>query len=350
MANSIPLTLVVPICNSADYLRPFFQHLDAQKFKNFQCLFVYDRSEDQTLPILQEMLSDKHAFSSQLLLKEVREGVGKARDFAIDSGLITTDYVLFLDCDDDFSDDFLDQMVNRAVSTGADITFCGYNRVEGKDHHIISKEMIHNPEEITDLLHCSILSYLNTAPWNKLLKTNIIGDSRFIHKGAGEDAMFFFKIYPNCSKFAFINDTLYDYNVNQDSVADKTDESYLEEAKQGYLEVKDFYDHHGDVYKSWMPFLESVVFLKVGIGQTTRVCLNKRHHYHSIIKQSRSYLYNNFPNWKRNPFLSFSSCAKHGLKTLMVWRCKMLYRLNWFGLFVFDYKLFTHLFRKDIKW
>jgi glycosyltransferase involved in cell wall biosynthesis len=350
MPTNTSLTLVVPIYNSAEYLGKFFQHLNAQTFQGFQCIFVYDQSEDGTLLVINNLMSKPHSFPCQLLLKPVKEGVGKARDYAIDSGLLNTPYTLFMDCDDDFADDFLSSMMGKAVSTGADITFCGYQRVDGKDGHVISNEMIHNPELVTDLLHCPILPYLNTAAWNKLLKTAIIGDSRFIHKGAGEDAMFFFKIYPNCSKFAFINKPLYFYNVNEDSIAGKTDESYLQVAEQGYLEVRDFYFQHGKSFLEWMPFLEAVVFLKVGVGQTTRVCLSKHHHYHGIIKQSRQYLYSNFPHWKHNRFLSFGSSLKHGFKALMIWRCKVLYRLNWFGLFVFDYKIFTGLFKKDIKW
>jgi Glycosyltransferases involved in cell wall biogenesis len=345
------ITLVIPVCNSEHFLSGLFESLNAQTNHDFSCLFVFDQSEDNTLTVLKDLVSKTSLFSARILEKPVREGVGKARDFAIESRFILSPFVLFLDSDDLFSQDFIERMLTKAISSGADITLCGFKRIDEKDGHIISVDMIHNPPEITDLAHNQILPYLNPAPWNKLIKTDLIRDNRFIHRGgSGEDAMFFVKLLPLCHKIAFINEPLYYYRVSRSSVSGKTNLDCLQEAKEGYLEVRQYYLEHGDSYSAFFSMLEACIFLRVAIGETTRTCLSLKHHYHNVIKDTRTYIYSNFPNWKRNPFLSFGSCAKHGFKTLMIWRCKMLYRLNWFGLFVFDYKLFTRLFRKDIKW
>jgi len=211
--------------------------------------------------------------------------------------------------------------------------------------------MVHNPEEINDVSDSVIIPFLNPAPWNKLIKFSIIKEARFIHKGgSGEDMMFFAKILPNCRKIAFVDEPLYDYYVNPGSVSALTNEASLEESRTGYIETKEFYLAHGENFINCLPLLEAFVFLRMAIGETTRVCLTKRHHYGYVINESKRYLTEYFPRWKHNKYLSFYRCLCHGYKTLLIWRCKFLYSFGCFALFVFDYQLFTALFKRDIKW
>ena len=107
---------------------------------------------------------------------------------------------------------------------------------------------------------------------------------------------------------------------------------------------------HGQNFAKCMPLLEAFVFLRVAIGETTRVCLAKRHFYSSVIKDTKKWLTENFPHWECNKYISFWHCLRNGIKALLIWRCKFLYSIGCFGLFVLDYKLFTSIFKKDIKW
>jgi glycosyltransferase involved in cell wall biosynthesis len=351
MNEQILVTLVIPVFNSAQYLDRFFACLSKQKFTSFCCLFVYDVSSDDTLKVLNQKVVEFSCLSCRILKKAVKEGVGKARDFAIDSGLLSTKYVLFLDCDDAFSDSFLQKLVSKAEQTDSDIVMCGYHRINGKGGMVVSTEMVHNPDYIVKPLESCIMPYLNPAPWNKLIKASIIQDARFIHKGgSGEDMMFFAKVLPNCSAISFVNEPLYEYFINQGSASCLTNESSLQEAEIGYQEVRDFYFVHGARYLLFCPLLEAFVFLRVGIGETTRVCLAKRRRYHSTINETRKYLDHFFPGWRENHFLSFGNSVKCGIKALMVWRCKVLYECGLFSLFVYEYKVFKTLFHKDVKW
>jgi glycosyltransferase involved in cell wall biosynthesis len=341
------VTVVIPVYNSSQFLKRLFSALDNQIYKDFSVIFVYDKSLDRTLDLIESKMS--RPYSVKVLKNPIKSGVGSARDFALDSGLVRSDYVWFLDADDFPHKDFLEKMVASAEKNQSDISICGFSRYSGKDGHLIAQEMLHNPEIIDDIFKNAIVPLINPAPWNKLYRTSCIKDARFIYQN-GEDGLFLLKVLPNCRSVSFVNESLYDYFVNPNSVIDKVDFNVLKSIGNGFVETKSFFESHGGKYKLFFPLLEAFVFLRLGIGETTRACLHSPKQKRMIIKSTRQFLDLNFAGWRHNHYWSFHECAKGGLKRLMVWRCRYLYKIGLFGLFVCQYSLFTRLFKKDIKW
>lgn len=347
-----PITVAIPVYNSANYLPVLLSLLAKQSFCRFNCVFIYDKGVDGTFEILEKFCSSSNGerIHSQILKKEKKEGVGRARDFLLESADLNTKYVIFLDSDDAFENNFLEKLFSVAEKTNADITMCGFDRKDIEKNRIISTEMIHNPDVITDLKDSPIIPYLNPAPWNKLYRVDKIRDARFILPGGGEDEMFFLKVLPNCNKIAFVNEVLYHYAIHQGSVLSATDSNLYEKAKLGYKSLIDFYKSHGESYASFLPLCQACIFIRFGIGLTTRTCLSSPKEKRKIIKETRIFLNENLYGWKRNRLLSLFVSLKNGIKPLFIWFCRFLYKINCFSLFVFDYKLFVRLFRKDIKW
>jgi glycosyltransferase involved in cell wall biosynthesis len=343
------ITVVVPVYNSADYLPRLFDALSKQELQDFKCLFVYDKSTDDTLNVLQTEIGKYQNLSCFLLKKENKEGVGKARDYAIDSGEIKSDYVIFLDADDMPHADYLRKLYENINKNKSDIAICGFNRISGVTGKTIATEMIHNKPLISDLSSNMSVPLINPAPWNKIFRYSAIKDARFIYKAGGEDTLFLCKVLPNCEKISFINEVLYDYFVNTGSSASLTDVALLDLARNGFIETKDFYIKH-NYGENWLEVLTAFAFLRIGIGLTTRTCLACPKQRKSIIKNTRKFLDKEFHGWRKNKYWSFSACLKRGFKTLFVWNCRVLYKQGLFSLFVFAYKFFTKLFKKDIKW
>ena len=120
MENDIFVTFVVPVFNAELFLKSFFLSLSSQTYQKFQCLFVFDKGNDDTLEILKRMV-ESSSFPCQILEKPSKEGVGKARDYALDSGLISTKYIMFIDVDDQLDPSFLEKLVCKAESEKADM-------------------------------------------------------------------------------------------------------------------------------------------------------------------------------------------------------------------------------------
>jgi glycosyltransferase EpsH len=344
------ITLVVPVFNSAPFLPPFFNCLHNQSFSSFKIIFVYDKSSDDTLALISAFSKKNQKFSCSILLKEKKEGVGRARDYAIESGLIDTKYVLFLDSDDQFEPSFLQALFDSAEKNDSDIAMCGYDRKDEASGRVLSTEMVHNPTKIETLSSSPIIPYLNPAPWNKLYRFEIIKEARFIYPGGGEDEMFFLEALPNCKKISFVNEVLYHYLIHPGSVISKTDVKLYEKAKEGYKSVVSFYKTHGDKYLIFWSLCEACIFIRFGIGMTTRTCLSVPKQKGGIIKETKSFLDAYLSGWRKNPLVSFRTSIRNGIKPLFIWRCRLLYKINCFRVFVFDYSLFTNVFHKDIKW
>jgi glycosyltransferase involved in cell wall biosynthesis len=341
------IDIIVPIFNAAAYLPSFFQLLDQQTFKDFSLFFSDDASGDNSVSVIKTQMALFPNMSVRLFESSTNGGAGLARDRVLDSQCLTGDFVAFLDADDKPHSDFLEKMVQKAENTGADIIACGYKRVDGSTGKTIAVEMVHNPTTVLfDLQSNFIIPYLNTAVWNKFFKRSLIKTSRFGHSRSGEDALFYTNYLLNASSIAFVNEPLYDYVIRKTNRTSNTTLEILETAKEQFAMLSP--DFHGR--KDMADAISALVFLRIGIGMTTRAVLNNPKKQRSILKSTKNYLDDKFPNWRKNPYTNFWPCLKRGPKTLIVWNCRTLIKMNLFGLFIHGYHFVTKLTKKDVKW
>ncbi len=345
------ITVVIPLYNSAAYLENIVNLLNVQTLKDFEAVFVCDKSPDKTEELLPRALKNAE-FRNSLHINPSRGGVGRARDYALDHGLVHSEYVIYIDADDSFSDDYFERLYNTIIQQNADMAICGFVRVERASGRIIAKDMCSNPERIGVSIHESLLSLINPAPWNKLIRVSCIGDSRF-ERALLEDVAFTAYILPKCRRIAFINEPLYQYFITGDSLISSYATKALPTLKAGLLEVAECYKAKPEIYLGFYEYLTALTFMRVGIGSTVRACLAPGVTFklrRQTIKETRQYLDEHFPSWRNNEFLGLKELLKRGLKGVLLWRCRLFYKLHIFGLFVFEYKLFTAIFKKDIKW
>ncbi|OPZ24573.1 MAG: putative glycosyltransferase EpsH [bacterium ADurb.BinA186] len=346
------ITIVIPAYNASSFAHSFFECLRKQTYHDFVCVFVTDQKDNgTTIQAIKAEMKQADFFDTFLLFNPDSVGVGASRDYALDHWDFQTEFVSFMDIDDCFAEDFYQKLHQRAVSDQADITYCGYQRIDSKDRHIIATEMVHNPDFIMNPVSDWRTVFLNPSPWNKLFRFSIIQDARFIFPGGGEDGMFLLKVLPRCQKISFVNEPLYSYFVNPSSLTSMTNDKLLESGKGAALSLSDY---QKQVYSSCLPayrtLIDTFVFVRIGIGQTTRVCLGNKKDRKQTLRNSRAFLDANFPLWRKSSLLSFSSGLKHGPKVMMLWWCRSLYKHGHFGLFIFLYSTYTKLFKKDIKW
>ena len=345
------ITVVVPVFNSSPYLAKLFVCLDQQTCQSYQLIFVYDQSDDDGLLRLQRYQLTKIEKKITILIKPNREGLGRARDYALDSGLILTKYVIFLDADDSFEPSFLAKLLNSAEKNKADMSMCGFDRVDEVTQKQISIDMVHNPEVISSVQTSHEIAFLNNSVWNKLMKTSTVGDVRYIYRGGeSEDEMFYLKFVPKCQKISFVNEVLYHYFVRSSGLGLSVNLQTFFRTENDYLDIKKIYNSSPLIYQKFEPLLESSVFIHFCIGTVTKIAIADKKQKKIVIKESRRFLTDNFPKWARNPFYSLKASFKGGPKVFMIWCCKLLYILHLFGLFIFAYKTYIKTFKKDIKW
>jgi glycosyltransferase involved in cell wall biosynthesis len=345
------IDVVIPVYAAETFLAECLDSFLAQTLKDFKIFAVYDISPDRSLEILKAYQGKFPPGTFEILESPKKDGLGAARDFALNTGKLHGEYVLFPDADDYVEPTYLQKLYERAVETKAGITFCGFNRFDEKTGKNISVDMIHNGGQvITDLAHYDQLIYLNISVWNKLYRLDLFSSLRFTNIKRAEDTMCYLKIMPLAGSIAFVNEVLYHYRVRSGSLANSFKPEHLEAICEGFDGVIAFYKDHEKECQTFYPFLEASAFMRVALGPTVRAVLSNKKNEKTLIKITKTWLYSRFPKWYRNPYLSFRRCLKYGHKTLNVWVVKTNYRMGLFRLFIFNYRAFTKLTHKDIKW
>jgi glycosyltransferase involved in cell wall biosynthesis len=347
------IDILVPVYNRASWIGPFIDLIKAQTYKNVKVYFACGESQDNTDEEIQKVIKDNPDLPI-FYYQAGSSSVGKLRNYWLDSGKLQGDYIAFLDIDDSFKPTLLQAMVDKAEKDQADLIQCAFARTDCKTKKVISLDMAHNPTTpIVNPMDYTNIVFLHTGVPAKLFRRSVIGDDvRFGDSHRFEDVAFVAKFLAKAKVVSFINDPLYDYIISTESVsafADKAAvEKELSDARKILLDLKTYYIKINPK-AAQDGFVDSLAFLRYGIGLTTRACLSKFVKRHQVIKESEEFLNTNFPLWKTSRYLAKKNTKHFGKKTVFVQWCKHLYRIHWFSLFVLNYSVYTKVFKKDIK-
>lgn len=113
------LSVIVPVFNTAAYLRQCLDSLVAQTFQDLEIVVVDDGSTDDSPRILAEYAA---AHRSVTVIRKPNGGLADARNRGVAAA--SGDYVGFVDSDDYVSPVMFEFMCGRARATGADIVVC----------------------------------------------------------------------------------------------------------------------------------------------------------------------------------------------------------------------------------
>ncbi len=344
------ISIIVPVYNTEPYLEDFFSKLVAQTFQAFKAYLVYDVSTDKSLEILKkyEGLDSEHY---EILYSPKKDGLGAARDFALNSGKVCGDYVLFLDPDDYPEERFLERLYEEAVKSGADITICGFERFDDATGKVLCTEMVNNPTElITKIPDFDLLAYMNPVVWDKLYKRELVENLRFTNIKRTEDVFWLMRMIPHIKSIQCINEVLYHYRVRDDSLLNSINEKAYQDVVANFgLVSKELSETYG-TNNPFQDIIDLIGFTRCGIGITYRAGMNDIKNSKKYAKQSRRVLDESFPGWKKNRFLTFSSCRKHGIKGLGIWGCRVLYKMNCFSIYIRLYTWYKKIVKKEVKW
>ncbi len=119
------ISIVVPVYNVENYLRPCLDSIMAQTFKDFEAVLVDDGSTDCSGKICDEYAQLDNRF---VVIHKQNEGVAKARITAFEHS--RGDLITFIDSDDFVTPDYLEKLSKPILEENADMVSCDYCKVE----------------------------------------------------------------------------------------------------------------------------------------------------------------------------------------------------------------------------
>jgi len=231
------ISIIVPVYNVEKYLRKCIDSIINQTYENIDIILIDDGSTDSSSEICNEY--SKKDKRIKVIHKENR-GVSSARNEGIKHA--RGEWITFIDSDDWIEKNFCEILLKKVLETKSDVALCGYNRINNKKTEKINaknRELIFNCNEY-------LIKSLNPQTGfgfchMKLIKKEILKGIYFNENiVVGEDALFNVMISQNIKKAIFVEQALYNYRINNQSVVRKYDENYANKYLLAMNEIKKY--------------------------------------------------------------------------------------------------------------
>ena len=344
--KKIKLSIIVPCYKVEKYLPRCLDSLVNQTLKDIEIICINDGSPDNCINILKNY-KEKYGNKIVIIDKE-NEGVWRGRKDGVKKAI--GEFIGFVDSDDYVALDYAEKLYNAAISKNADISVCGFDRIDLDTGKLYSREMC-KPEskEIIVSKNPGDMLELNGAPWNKIYKAELL---KKMHDMVNvprvlDDMMFLQLIYINANKIVFIPDSLVFYMVRKDSIINTVKKDAIKPTYESMKEVRDLYYNERP---ELIDYIDSCAFLHLGVSLMYRMSEDKTLDFKSALKENKIFLNTNFPRWKKSKYIKLSYVITHKGANFKLWIVKIFYNLGLFRLFISVYKFMIKKFGVDIKW
>ena len=346
MEQHINVSVIIPVYNSEKYIKRTIESLLNQTIKQIEIICINDGSTDSSLQILKELQKQDQRIK---IIDKKNEGIWKARMNGIEKS--TGEYITFVDSDDYVEKDFIEKLYKNIQDNKADISICGFKRMDEKSGKVLSQEMKFEQNRVIDKnLNLEEVISVNTALWNKLYKASIIKEIKDLKNPPRilEDMMFLALLYLNVKKISFVDEYLYNYLVRESSAMNTLKENEIDVIQESMIEIKQEYINSKKEQK-YIEILSSMAFVHFGISLMLRVSTDKSKNFKNELRKNKEFLNNNFPSWKTTKYLKLFYCIKHksNIKPAIM---KKIYTSGMYGLFLKIYNFTINTLKIDIKW
>ena len=305
--KKIKLSIIVPCYKVEKYLPRCLDSLVNQTLKDIEIICINDGSPDNCINILKNY-KEKYGNKIVIIDKE-NEGVWRGRKDGVKKA--KGEFIGFVDSDDYVALDYAEKLYNAAISKNADISVCGFDRIDLDTGKLYSREMC-KPEskEIIVSKNPGDMLELNGAPWNKIYKAELL---KKMHDMVNvprvlDDMMFLQLIYINANKIVFIPDSLVFYMVRKDSIINTVKKDAIKPTYESMKEVRDLYYNERP---ELIDYIDSCAFLHLGVSLMYRMSEDKTLDFKSALKENKIFLNTNFPRWKKSKYIKLSYVITH---------------------------------------
>ncbi|MBD5807107.1 glycosyltransferase family 2 protein [Limosilactobacillus walteri] len=128
------VSVIIPVYNGEKNIKRLFKCLQRQRKREVEFIFVNDGSTDKTDSILNELLNSYN--DRRFIYKKLSEnkGVSNARNIGID--IAQGRYLIFVDSDDIFTEDFVSVYYKRIYENKTDIEFFSFNAKKNQQKYV----------------------------------------------------------------------------------------------------------------------------------------------------------------------------------------------------------------------
>ena len=211
------VSVIVPVYNTEPYLEECLRSILRQSLKEIEVICVDDGSTDGSVAIVKRMAEEDERIR---LIHQENKGGGAARNLGMSQA--SGKYFAFLDSDDFFEPDMLEQMYTRCEESEADVCICKarcYHQDLGfytDEPAALREEMLPESEVFSwQDMPGYIFNAFHNWPWNKMFRSSFVGEKnlRFQELKRTNDLLFTCTALMEARRITVVKKILVNYRV-----------------------------------------------------------------------------------------------------------------------------------------
>lgn len=238
--NQLKVSLVIPLYNVEKYIERSLLSALNQTFQNIEYILVDDKGTDNTIKIVNEIITFHPRKSAiKLISHSQNSGLGATRNTGIDNA--SGKYIIFMDSDDYLHSNAIELLSSAAENDNADLCIGSYSSIDftksGK-----TKEWKGTRSILIDYKNSIAAKYLKNGypveSWNKLYNLQFLkkNNIRCIDNNNHEDLYFSFQVALNVKIVSIVPEITYIYSFREGSIMS----SYQE---KNYIDLAESLEH-----------------------------------------------------------------------------------------------------------
>ena len=201
MNKKLPIiSVVITNYNYGKFLNKSIRSVIAQTYKNIEIILIDDCSTDNSKDIYEEFNK-----KIKIIEHEKNKGIVETRNEAID--VTKGDFLCFLDADDYFDDDYIENLYRVLIKNEADIVYPNWRLFGNTNEKFIFDEFDEKKLQLQEI---------HITP-SSLVRKSGIKNLRFESKKVAEDWDFFVRLSLLGVKFKVADNVFINYQIKSDS-------------------------------------------------------------------------------------------------------------------------------------
>jgi len=238
------VSVIIPVYNVEKYLMECLDSVINQTLKDIEIICINDGSTDNSPSILNEYANNDNRI---ILLNGLKLGAGAARNLGLKHA--KGEYLSFLDSDDFFELNMLEEMYNNAKINDSDIVVCNRDKFNINTGIYSVTKTPSIPENLFNKktfcykdMPNEIFHRLQNVAWNKLFKTKFIleNDIHFQEIKRTNDLFFVHSALAIAQRISWIDKIYVHYRYGQKSNLQKTNYLTPYDFTKALIELKKF--------------------------------------------------------------------------------------------------------------
>lgn len=298
------ISVISPVYNSAQFIRPMIDSLLAQTMSDFEVIFVDDHGQDDSIGLAKAYVAEKGVGDRFLFLQTpVNSGPGEARNIGMATA--SGEYIAFVDSDDMILPDMFAAMTAAADAADADFCYCWMAYKGGRnDGRVVTNPSVADGEFSADVKR-GFLTRFKTFCWAFIYRRDFLVEHAltFPPERSSEDTNFLIKVLLYGRRVASVQRPLYLYWQHGNSLTVARNEGRWRSkfAAFGHLmaEVKE-----RRLYGDFRQEIDYLYLKKCFLVGALNYLQNAGGPSVSILSEMQSALEQEVPGWQQNRYLA----------------------------------------------